>query len=199
MIKNVVFDLGGVLINWDPRNLYRKIFADSKEMDYFLTHICTLQWNSQADAGVPFEQITAELTEKHPEYKEQIALYYPRWSEMLSGEIAGSVQILRELKQKGVPVFALTNWSAQTFPTARRLFPFLSEFDGMVVSGEEKCIKPDPRLYQILLNRYHLRAPESIYIDDNPANVAAAASLGFTAVHFMSPQQLQNALQKIMH
>ena len=197
MIKNIVFDLGAVLIDWNPRYLYRKIFFAKKEMEYFLTNICTPEWNSRADAGESFEKICAELAQKYPAYKEQIALYYTRWEEMLGGSIAQTVQILRELKAKNFPVFALTNWSTQTFPLARRKFPFLNEFNGVVVSGEEKLLKPDPRLYLILLERYKLKAEESVFIDDNPANVEAASSIGFNAIRFTSPKELRAKLQNI--
>ena len=198
MIKNIVFDLGEVLIKWDPRNLYRKVFNDEREMEYFLTEVCSPAWNSRSDAGELFADVCAELAEKYPAYKSQIAMYYPRWEEMLGGEVTGSVQILRELKAKGTPLFALTNWSAQTFPLARKLFPFLGEFDGIVVSGEEKLIKPDPRLYQILLDRYHLDPKETLFIDDNPTNVAAAKALGFVAVNFTSPENLRKELKHLV-
>lgn len=197
MIKNIVFDLGEVLIKWNPRNLYRKVFADEREMEYFLTEVCSPQWNSRSDAGELFKDVCAELIKKYPAYEKQIAMYFPRWEEMLGGAVEGSVQILRELKGKKIPLFALTNWSAQTFPIARKLFPFLGEFDGIVVSGEEKLIKPDPRLYRVLLDRYNLKAEESIFLDDNPANVAAAGKLGFTTIHFTSPEQLRQTLQKM--
>jgi len=198
MLKNIVFDLGAVLIDWNPRHFYRKVFADEKEMEYFLTQVYSPSQNIRSDAGEPFEQVAAELIRQFPEYEKQIALYYAHWAEMLGGEVIGSVQILRELKAKKVPVFALTNWSAQTFPTARKLFPFLAEFDGIVVSGEEKCIKPDPQIYKILLNRYHLQASETIFIDDNPANVAGAVALGMTGIHFTSPQALRTQLSSFL-
>lgn len=190
----MVFDLGAVLIDWNPRHLYRKIFTNPQEMEHFLTEVCPMDWNVEMDGGKPFEQGCAERTKLFPQYAPQINAYRARWAEMLGEEISGTVQILRELKQKNVPVYALTNWSAQTFPLAQAKFPFLKEFDGIVVSGHEKCTKPAPRLYQILLERYHLQAKDCIFIDDNPANVTAAQTLGFDSILFTSPEDLRTKL-----
>lgn len=198
MIKNVIFDLGEVLIKWNPRNLYLKVFDDEREMEYFLNHICSPEWNSRSDAGELFEDVCAELIKKYPAYEKQITMYYPRWEEMLGGAVPGSVQILRELKVKKIPVFALTNWSAQTFPLARKLFPFLNEFNGVVVSGEEKLIKPDPRIYRVLLERYNLKAEQCVFIDDNPANAQAARELGFVTIRFTSPENLRLQLDQLL-
>ncbi|MCQ2410711.1 MAG: HAD family phosphatase [Elusimicrobiaceae bacterium] len=193
-MKDIVFDLGGVLIDWNPRYLYRKIFATEAETEWFLTHICTSQWNTQQDAGRSFEEGIELLSKKYPEYAFAINFYYTRWNEMLGSEISGSVQILRELKARGHRVYALTNWSAQTFPIARKKYKFLEEFDGMVVSGEEKLVKPDPVIYSRLLERYQLRAPNCVFIDDNSANISKAADLGFETVLFTTPEDLRRIL-----
>lgn len=193
-MKNIVFDLGAVLIDWNPRHLYRKIFTNPTQMEHFLTEVCPMTWNVEMDGGKPFEQGCAQRTQLFPQYAAQINAYYTRWAEMLGGEINGTVQILRELKQNGYPVYALTNWSAETFPLAQAKFPFLKEFNGIVVSGHEKCTKPEPRLYQILLERYHLQAKDCIFIDDNPANVTAAQALGFDGILFTSPEELRTGL-----
>ncbi len=193
-MKDIVFDLGGVLIDWNPRYLYRKVFSTEKEMDWFLTNVCTSQWNTQQDAGRPFEQGIKLLEDKFPEYKFAINFYYSRWEEMLGGEIAGSVEILRELKNRGYRVYALTNWSAETFPIAQKNYDFLKWFDGIVVSGEEKLVKPDPVIYSRLLERYQLKAPNCVFIDDNAANISKAADLGFETILFTDPEALRSTL-----
>ena len=187
-MKNIVFDLGAVLIDWNPRHLYRKIFHSEAEMEHFLTEICPMSWNVEMDGGKPFAQGCAERIKLFPPYADAIVAYHSRWAEMMGDAIEGTVQILRELKQKEYPCYALTNWSAETFPLAQAKFSFLNEFDGMVVSGEEKCTKPDPRIYQILLERYHLRAQDCIFTDDNPNNIEVACRLGLL---FTTPKQLQ--------
>ena len=193
-MKTVVFDLGAVLIDWNPRYLYRKLFAEESEMERFLATVCTPEWNLQMDGGKPFAQGCAERTVQFPQYAAQIKAFDTRWGEMMGDAIEGTVQILRELKQQGTPVYALTNWSAEKFPLAQAKFPFLREFDGMVVSGIEKCLKPDPQIYNILLNRYHLKAQNCIFTDDNPANIEGAKALGFDTVLFTSSQNLRRAL-----
>ncbi len=194
-MKNMVFDLGAVLIDWNPRHLYRKLFTNPQEMEDFLTDVCPMEWNLEMDGGKPFEQGCAERIKLFPQYAPQINAYYTRWQEMLGGAITGTVQILHELKQKHYPVYALTNWSSETFPLAQAKFAFLHEFDGVVVSGHEKCTKPHPRLYQILLARYQLNAHNCIFTDDNPANVSTATQLGFDGILFTSPEDLRAKLQ----
>ena len=191
-IKNIVFDLGGVLVDWNPRYLYRKIFNTEAEVDWFLEYICTGEWNAQQDAGRTMAEATQLLLERHPEHQHEIIAYYDRWTEMFSGPIEGTVQILDELKAKSdYRLLALTNWSAETFPTALKLFDFFSWFEGIVVSGDEKLIKPDHRLYQVLFDRYDIQPQETVFIDDTLPNVYAAAELGVRSIHFSSPEQLQ--------
>ncbi len=193
-ITSVVFDIGGVLIDWNPRYLFRKIFDNEEEMEWFLANVCTPEWNVQQDAGKLFSVATAELQEKYPDYRDQIAHYYGRWEEMLNGEITGTVEIFRKLKSAGMPLYALSNWSHEAFPVAYSQFGFLSEFDGLVVSGYEKLIKPDHALYRVLMKRYGVIPEESVFIDDNLANTVAAGELGFYAIHFRSPEQLREEL-----
>ena len=195
-MKNIVFDLGGVLIDWNPRYLYRKIFSSTEEMDWFLNHICTSEWNSRQDAGRPFAVGQAELKAKYPRYSAQIDDYFLRWEEMLGGLIKGSVEILKELYDKGYRLYALSNWSAETLPLAQERYNFFPLFSGMVISGKEKTIKPDPGLYKILLSRYQLDPAETLFIDDHSENTIAAAKLGMKTIDFVSPLQLREELTK---
>jgi 2-haloacid dehalogenase len=190
----VVFDLGGVLIDWDPRHLYRKLLADEAAVEEFLATVCTPEWNAEQDRGRPFAEGVAELVERHPAHAAAIGAYHERWPEMLAGEIGGSVEVLAELRAAGVPLYALTNWSAETFVVARERFEFLEWFDGVLVSGEERMIKPDPRFFELLLDRFGLTPEATFYVDDSEANVAAARRLGFDAVRFTGPGQLRREL-----
>jgi len=192
--KAAVFDLGGVLIDWDPRYLYRKLLADEAAVEEFLATVCTPGWNTEQDRGRPFAEGIAELTERHPAHAAAIAAYHQRWPEMLAGDIAGAVELLAELRTAGVPLYALTNWSAETFGTARERFEFLGWFDGVVVSGEERIVKPDPRIFRLLLDRFGLDPAATVYVDDSPANVAAALELGLDAVRFRDPDRLRRDL-----
>jgi 2-haloacid dehalogenase len=192
--KAVVFDLGGVLIDWDPRHLYRKLLADEAAVEEFLATVCTLEWNAEQDRGRPFAEGVAELVERHPAHADAITAYHERWPEMLGGAIDGSVELLAELRAGGVPVYALTNWSAETFGIARERYEFLDWFDGVVVSGEERMIKPDPRFFRLLLDRFGLDPETTFYVDDSEPNVAAARRLGFDAVRFTGPRQLRREL-----
>ena len=190
----VVFDLGGVLINWDPRNLYRKIFrGDENAMEAFLAEVCTVEWNERQDAG----RTAAELLPRHVDKIDLIEAFSQRFDEMITGPVAETVDILADLKRAGVPRYALTNWSAETFPPQRDRFPFLSWFDGIVVSGQEGVIKPEPRIFRILLERYRIAPEEAVFIDDNPGNAAAAASLGIHGIHFRSPALLRRELEAL--
>ncbi len=195
-MKDIVFDLGAVLIDWNPRYLYRKIFTDPAQMEEFLTEVCPMSWNVEMDAGKPFAQGCKERTKLFPQYAAQINAYETRWAEMMGGAIEGTVQILRELKANKYRVYALSNWSAEKFPLARAKFAFLNEFDGLVISGEEKCVKPQPQIFQILLSRYHLQAQNCTFIDDNPDNIKGAQALGFDTVLFTSPENLRTELRQ---
>lgn len=193
----VVFDLGGVLIDWDPRHLYRKIFDDEGEMEKFLAEVCHSQWNIRQDAGRPIAEAVAERTALFPDRAGLIAAFYGRWEEMLNGAVEGTVEILLALKDKGPPLYALTNWSAETFPKALKVFDFLHLFEDIVVSGREKMIKPDAAIYRRLLDRNGLRAGECLFIDDSAKNVEGAMAVGMQAVHYLSPEQLRLDLERL--
>jgi 2-haloacid dehalogenase len=193
--KAAVFDLGGVLIDWDPRYLYRKLLGDEAAVEEFLATVCTPEWNAEQDRGRPFAEGVAELVERHPVHAAAITAYHERWTEMLGGDIAGTVELLDELRDTGVPLYALTNWSAETFGIARERYQFLEWFDGVLVSGEERMIKPDPAIFRLLLDRFGLDPGAAFYVDDSPANVAAAGELGFDAVRFTGPEQLRRDLE----
>lgn len=192
-----VFDLGGVLIDWNPRYLYRKIFADDEAaMEHFLTNICTTSWNSQQDAGRTFAEACSLLKQKHPEQAEYIDAWFARHEEMLGGAIEGTVKILEELRTRGVPIYALSNWSAETFPTAQRKFEFLQWFEGTLLSGKVGLIKPDPRIFQLFCQTFGVDPAHVIYIDDLPHNVAAARAHGMHAILFTDPAALRSELEK---
>ncbi|NID03604.1 HAD family phosphatase [Luteibacter jiangsuensis] len=191
----VIFDFGGVLIDWNPRYLYRKLFGDDEAaMEAFLAEVTTPEWNLQQDAGRSWDEAVRLLTEEHPTKAELIAAYQHRWEETLGGAIDDSLHILRELKEAGHPLYGLTNWSQETFPVAIERFDFLALFDGIVVSGQEGMVKPDPKLYQTLLERYDVDPTRAVFIDDNKANVVAAEALGIHGIHFHTPAQLRAEL-----
>jgi len=192
----VVFDLGGVLIDWNPRHLYRKLFADVRAMEAFLTRVCTQEWNEAQDAGRPFAEGIRLLQARHPAEADLIAAYFERWTEMLNGPISGTVTLLERLHDAGVALYALTNWSAETFAQARPRYAFLRRFRDIVVSGEEGVIKPDPRIFDILFRRGGFSPQQAIFIDDNPPNVAAAERLGMRAMRFTSPASLERDLRE---
>lgn len=195
-VKAIVFDFGGVLVDWNPRHLYRKIFASAEEMEWFLANVCTTAWNARQDAGRPFAEAVALLQEQFPKYHAEIAAYFDRWGEMLSGEISGMRELVAALKAKGSKLYGLTNWSAETFPQARAQFDIFQSIENILVSGEEKMIKPDPKIYERFLEKFSLRAEKCIFIDDNPANVAAAQMVGMDAILFQNAEQLKEELQK---
>jgi len=194
---SVVFDLGAVLIDWNPRHLYRQLLPDEAAMEHFLATVCTPEWNEEQDAGRPFAEGIALLCEQHPHHAELIHAYFKRWHEMLGGPIHSTVAILERLHKRGVPLFALTNWSAETFPQARARFEFLKLFRGILVSGEERLKKPDPVIYQRMLTRFGLSAPRSVFIDDSEKNVRAARELGMIALRFHSPSELERELARL--
>jgi len=196
MIKNIIFDFGGVLVDWNPRYLYQKLFDSGKEMEDFLASICTSDWNEQQDEGRSLADGTAALIACYPDQAKLIEAYYSRWEEMLGGAIGETVSILRTLKNSGqYGLYGLTNWSAETFPIALKRFDFFRLFDGIVVSGTEKMRKPNPDFFQLLLHRYDLIAQDCLFIDDNQRNVDAAIQLGIPSIHFEHAEKLRETLR----
>jgi 2-haloacid dehalogenase len=194
-LDTVVFDLGGVLADWDPRYLYRQLFdSDEAAMERFLAEVCTPSWNHAMDAGRPREEAVAELVDVHPGQAGLIRAWVDRWEEMLGEEIAGTAQLVGELDRQGVRLLALTNWSAETFPVARTRFASFATFEAIVVSGEHGIAKPDPALYRILVDRHGVDPAAAAYVDDRPDNVAIAAGLGFTGLVFTDPDLLRRDL-----
>jgi len=200
-IKNIIFDLGGVLIDWNPKYVYRQIFDTEKEMDWFLENITTHDWNIQQDAGRSLSDATNELLIKHPKWASEIQAYYGRWEEMLKGPIDETVALLQHLiSLKKYRILALTNWSHETFPVAiERYGYFLDLFEGILVSGVEKMKKPDHEIYQLMLSRYDLIADESVFIDDNAENIKGASECGIHGVICESPTQLKKDLGAILN
>lgn len=195
-IDTVIFDLGGVLIDWNPRYLYRKIFKSEDEIEWFLKSVCTSEWNDALDAGRPFADGIKELTQRHPEYTAPIRAWLDRWPEMISGPVSGTVDILREIKtSRRFRLYALTNWSHETFPWALKQFDFLSWFEGVVVSGIERMRKPHPEFFQVLFDRYSIDPARAVFIDDNIANIEAAKKLNLNTIAFQSPDQLRTSLK----
>jgi 2-haloacid dehalogenase len=196
-IEAVVFDLGGVLLDWDPRHLYRKLFSDEEAMNRFLAEVCTLEWHAAHDRGVPFERSCAILAAEQPQLAGLIWAWGRRSEEMVAGPIDGTVEILRALKRDGVPCYALTNMEAETYPRRRERFAFLGWFDGTVVSAFEGTAKPDLEIFRRLLDRFSLTPSATVMIDDSERNLDAAASLGMVTVQFRSPGQLRQSLQRV--
>ena len=196
-VKNIIFDLGGVLIDWNPEYVYIEAFkGNRKKMENFFDEVCTFDWNENQDAGYPLANATEDRIALFPEQADLIRMYYGRWEEMLRGPISGTVSILKKLiNNNGYRVFALTNWSAETFPIALKRFDFLHWFEGIIVSGTEKTRKPFPEIYETTLERYGLKASESIFIDDNERNIIAANLLGIQTIKFLNPHQLEEDLK----
>jgi len=197
-VSAVVFDLGGVLIDWDPRYLYRSLFGgDEAAMERFLATVCTPEWNRGQDAGRLWSEAIASLVAEHPEHADLIRAFWDRWPETLGDAIDPTVDVLAELRAAGIPLYALSNWSAETFPIARPRYPFLDWFDGIVISGEVGAAKPDPRIYQALVERHGLDPASLAFVDDVPANVAAAESLGMRGLTFTSAAALRQDLEAL--
>ncbi|TNJ46534.1 HAD family phosphatase [Tamlana fucoidanivorans] len=196
-INTIIFDLGGVLIDWNPEYVFIDVFnGDRDKMHWFLKHVCTPDWNENQDAGYTLEQATKDRITLFPEYENEIGAFYGRWPEMLGGAIEGSVSILNRLREsKHYKIIALTNWSAETFPIALKKFDFLQWFEGIVVSGEEKTRKPFDDIYKLTLQRYNINPEQALFIDDNLRNIEAAQALGIRSIHFKSPEQLLVALK----
>ena len=192
--KVVVFDIGNVLIEWDRRRLFSQLIDDETELQHFLDEVFTLEANALLDRGTALDQVAAQVASDHPEHRETILAFADRWEETLGPVIDGSVEILEELSKDGIRLYALSNWGADTFETVRPNYPFLTLFDGMVISGQERVVKPEPAIFRILCERYAFEPEQAIFIDDSAANVAAAMSLGFDAILFDSPERLRQLL-----
>lgn len=186
------------MIDWNPRYLYRTIFDTEAKVEQFLSKICTMEWNEQQDAGRPIEEANRLLIERHPEYQKEIEAYYGRWTEMLGGTIPKTVELLEQLKSDGkYKLFALTNWSAETFPEALKRYEFLQYFKNILVSGKEGLKKPDPKIYELALSRFDIDRSKAIFIDDSAKNVAGSESVGLKAIRFLSPEQLRQDLHQL--
>lgn len=190
----IVFDFGGVLLDWNPRYLYRKLFDDDEAMETFLAEVDFYAWNHRQDMGRPFSEGVAELSARYPHRASLIAAFADRWDESITGPIPGTVEILKTLKSQEYPLYGLTNWSAETFYRIRHKHEFLDWFEEIVVSGDVGLAKPDPAIYQILLQRAQAPAERCLFIDDSATNIAAADELGFMTIHFQSPEQLAGDL-----
>lgn len=196
-LKNIIFDFGGVLMDWDPRYYFKNHFETQSEMDFFLNNIATNTWNMEQDRGRSLERGTEKLVREHPLFEKDIRAYYDNWTTMLRGDIPQNVAVLRQLDGK-YPLYGLTNWSSETFPYALENYDFFKIFDGkIVVSGHEKLIKPDPKIYQVLLKRYNLKAEESVFIDDNIQNIETAKNLGFATIHVEQETDLGQELRNL--
>lgn len=196
-IDTIIFDLGGVLIDWNPEYVFLDVFnGDRKKMQWFFDTICTSDWNENQDAGYPMAQATEDRIVLFPEYEKEIRQFYGRWVDMLGGPITGTVDILKKcIESKDYKVVALTNWSAETFPIAQERFDFLNWFEGIIVSGKEKTRKPFDDIYNLTLNRFNIKAENAIFIDDNQRNIEAANNLGINGIRFESPERLLQQLK----
>jgi 2-haloacid dehalogenase len=194
---NVVFDLGMVLIEWDPRHLYRKVFDDPEKMEWFLTNVCHPEWNLEQDRGRSFAEAVIEAKTRHPEYATEIEAFHLRWHEMVPGAIVGSVDILEALHRRGTPLYAVTNWNGETFQETKLRFPFLNLFKDIVVSGDEKLVKPDAAIFELLMKRNGLTPQTCVFIDDSLKNVKGAEAVGMKAIHFTTPEKLRVALKSM--
>lgn len=199
VIKNIIFDLGGVLIDWNPDYVFKKLIKNKNDREFFYNNICTFEWNENQDMGYPLKKATIERIKLFPEYEKLILAYYGRWEEMLGGEISGTVKILKNIYDEGkFKILALTNWSSETFPVALKRFKFLRLFSGIVVSGEEKTRKPFEKIYQLTISRYNLNSNETVFIDDNERNINAAINFGIKkSILFKNPENLKADLKKL--
>ena len=197
-IKAIIFDFGGVLIDWNPRYLYQPYFPDQPQaLESFLEEIDFSNWNAEQDKGRPFAEGIAELSAQFPHHASLIQTYFDRWEDSIGGPIAGTVEILRTLKQKGYPLYGLSNWSAETYPRVRRKYSFFELFDDIVLSGAVKLNKPDPAIFELLLRKTGYAARHCLLIDDSQANIETASTLGFETIQFASPEQLETELQRL--
>ena len=198
MIKNIIFDFGGVLLDWNPHYLYDPYFGDVEKAEWFLTNICTYPWNAQHDAGKPVAEGTTELIAQYSEWEKEIRMYYSEFEKMLSGQIADMEEYIKELKGRGFRIYGLSNWSVETFAMIRPKYPILDLMEDMVISGKEKVMKPDAKIYQIALSRFDIKPEESVFIDDNVNNIIGCEAAGIHGVVFKDAGQLRSDLEKLL-
>ena len=197
-IRAIIFDFGNVLLEWDPRHVYRRFFPDDPEgMEHFLREVNFMDWNSLQDKGRPFTDGVAALSREFPHYSHLIQAYHDHWIDSIGNAIAGTVGIMQQLKRAGYPLYGLSNWSAETFPYARQKHDFFDLLDDMVISGEVGHVKPDPEIFQILLERIKRPAQECLFIDDSLPNIRQAQKLGFATILFESPEGLAATLHEL--
>lgn len=197
-VKNIIFDFGGVVMDWNPRYFFKEYFNDDNRMEYFLKHIAEDAWNAEQDRGRSLKEGTEIQVQKFPEWEEELRAYYDNWTTMLKSDIPQNVEVLRKLEQSEYELFGLTNWSAETFPYALENYDFFNVFKGkIVVSGTERLIKPDPKIWEVLLERYQLEPEESVFVDDNPKNIEVAEQMGFVTVHITEETNLENELRRL--
>ena len=192
----VVFDIGNVLLRWDPRNLYRKVFADEAQMEWFLREVCTTEWNIEQDRGRTWDEAVAHLVERHPDWEAEIRAFHERWHETVVGVFDDNVAVLERLIRAGIPIYAITNFSSDKFREAQGIYPFLKSFRGVVVSGDERLIKPDRAIFDLFFARYGLRPAECVFIDDSRHNIETAQALGMRTIHYAEPLDVAAALRE---
>lgn len=197
-IDTIIFDLGGVLVDWNPRNLYKKVFDTNEQVEWFLNNVCTPEWNEEQDAGRTIAEANALKIAEFPAYENVIKLFYERWDEMFKGPISETVELQQKfIANPNYRVYALTNWSAEKWEEGKRLFPFFNDFEGVIVSGQENTRKPFDAIYQLLLKRYSIIPENAVFIDDNFENTVGALKNNIHAIHFKSPQQLKDDLKEL--
>jgi 2-haloacid dehalogenase len=197
-IDTIIFDLGGILVDWNPKYLYEKIFDTQEEVKWFLNNVCTSDWNIEQDGGRTIEEANSLKIAEFPEYEDEIKLFYNRWEEMFTGAIEKSVEIQQELiNNPNYRVYALTNWSAEKWEKGKELFPFFNDFEGVIVSGQENMRKPHDEIYQLILDRFSINPKTTVFIDDNLENTIASKRNGIESIRFKSPQQLKRDLLKL--
>ena len=198
MLKNIIFDFGAVLIDWNPHYLYDTYFGDVEKSTWFLNNICQSEWNAQMDAGKTFAQGIAELTQQHPEWTEAIAVYRSRWIEMIGGEIPGMSVLLDDLRARGLKLYGLSNWAAETFDEVESKYDIFKKLDGMVISGREKMAKPNAEIYHRLLQRYNLNPSECVFVDDSEVNIKGGEACGIAGIRFENAEQVRQDLFRLL-
>ena len=197
-IQAIIFDFGNVLLEWDPRNVYRRYFPnDDQAMEQFLQEVNFMEWNAQQDKGRKFAEGVAELSRQFPHYTKLIQAYHDNWKDSIGRHFEGTVEIMKRLKKAGYPLYGLSNWSAETFPIARKKYDFFHLLDDAVISGEVGLIKPEPEIFELLLEKIGKPAHACVFIDDALANIEQAQKMGFVTVHFQSPEHLEEELHRL--